>query len=49
MEETEDEKVFFGYYRSLFRPLDNAYDFLTGDDIKEYKCYDDGDADYQLE
>lgn len=48
MEETEDEKAFFGYYRSLFKPFENGYDFLANDDHKEYRCFDDGDKEYKF-
>jgi hypothetical protein len=48
MEETEDEKVFFGYYRSLFEPFKNNYDYLFNDNDKKSKFLDDGDKEYKL-
>ena len=48
MEETEDEKAFFGYYRSLFKPFEISYDFLLSDDDKKSKALDDGDKEYKF-
>lgn len=49
MGETEDEKAFFGYYRSLFKPFENSYDFLLNDDHKQYKLLDDSDKEYKID